>query len=156
MPEFSTVSNDPVIAPFADASVSLRPRKSGPGLVVYLLVAILIIIAIAVASYLALAKFVDDPYRTLEPFPVAKYLANYHGLAGSKFRATVHVEADLGWKEAAGRLMLFSADGDARPFVVLVPTEVAKPIYFTKDQTYKIELEVKEGGLIYANSCQKD
>jgi hypothetical protein len=37
-----------------------------------------------------------------------------------------------------------------------VPAVVANDIYFTKGQTYTAEIEVKEGGLIYANSCQKN
>lgn len=60
------------------------------------------------------------------------------------------MEADLGWKDGAGRLMLFSTADDPRPIAVLIPVAVAKDIYFTKGQTYITEIEVKEGGLIYA------
>lgn len=45
---------------------------------------------------------------------------------------------------------------DNRPIAVMVPAVVANGIYFTKGQTYLAELEVKEGGLIYANSCKKN
>lgn len=97
-----------------------------------------------------------DPYRTLERFSISKYLENYHSMAGSRFKANVRVEADLGWKEEIGRLMLFSTADEPRPIAVMVPAAVAKEIYFTKGQSYLAELEVKEGGLIYANACRKN
>jgi len=37
----------------------------------------------------------------------------------------------------------------------MIPPSLAQ-IYFTKGQTYEGELEVKEGGLIYANSIRKN
>jgi hypothetical protein len=65
------------------------------------------------------------------------------------------VENDLGWKEGAGRLMVFSLRDNPHPIVVMIPPSLAQ-IYFTKGQTYEGELEVKEGGLIYANSIRKN
>lgn len=100
--------------------------------------------------------YLKDPYRTLEAFPVAKYLENYRSMAGSRFKAQLRVEADLGWKEGIGRLMLFSSAEEPRPIAVMVPEAIGKSIYFTKGQTYQTELEVKEGGLIYANACRKN
>jgi hypothetical protein len=38
---------------------------------------------------------------------------------------------------------------------VMIPPSLAQ-IYFTKGQTYEGELEVTEGGLIYANSIRKN
>jgi hypothetical protein len=101
-------------------------------------------------------RYVNDPYRTLETFPVSKYFDDYQGLAGSKYKADFRVEADLGWKDGAGRLMLFSTSDDSRPIAVMIPAAVANGIYFTKGQTYTAEVEVKEGGLIYADSFQKN
>lgn len=114
------------------------------------------ILAIGVVGGIFLTRYLNDPYRTLESFPVAKFLENYQSLAGSRFKAELRVEADLIWKENTGRLMLFSTSDDSRPIAVMVPAVVAKDIYFTKGQTYMAELEVKEGGLIYANSCRKN
>lgn len=101
------------------------------------------------------ASFLNDPYRTLETFPVAKYFESHRALAGSRFKSELRVEADLGWKEGKGRLMAFTTPQDSRAVVVMIPPELAD-IYFTKGQTYLAELEVKEGGLIYANSCRKE
>jgi hypothetical protein len=97
----------------------------------------------------------SDPLRTLEAFPVAKYLENHRAVAGAKFKGELRVEADLGWKEGVGRLMVFTLPGDTRPIVVLIPAQLSN-IYFSKGQTYLAELEVKEGGLIYANNCRKN
>ena len=91
----------------------------------------------------------------MEGFPTGKFFENYHSLAGNKFRGELRVEADLGWKEGTGRLMLFSTPGDNRPISVLIPANIAS-IYFVKGQTYLAELEVKEGGLVYASSCRKN
>lgn len=85
-----------------------------------------------------------------------KYLQDSHALYGLKFKAELRVEADLGWKDGVGRLMLFSTTEDARPIAVMMPAAVAKDIYFTKGQTYLAEFEVKEGGLIYATACRKN
>lgn len=102
-----------------------------------------------------LANRVNDPLRTLEAFPVAKYLEGHRALAGAKFKGELRVEADLGWKEGVGRLMVFTAAQDPRAIVVMIPSQFSN-IYFTKGQTYLAELEVKDGGLIYANTCRKN
>jgi len=109
----------------------------------------------ALAGYLGV-RYLNDPFRTLPSFPVAKYLDDYKELAGSKYKAELRVEADLGWKDQGGRLMLFSIQDDPRPFAVLLPPAVAHGIDFTKGQSYMTELEVKEGELIYADLCRKD
>jgi hypothetical protein len=117
------------------------------GLFLVLLGAILAVVAV---------HYLNDPYRTLEEFPVGKYFDDYQSLAGSKFRADVHVEADLGWKDKAGRLMLFSGTDDSRPFAIMIPIGVANGISFDKGQAYTAEVQVKEGGLIYAEAFRKD
>ena len=139
-----------VISPFAQTQAVVSEKGSSNGKMFLVIgIGLLLVVAGAIAGIYAL-RFVNDPYRTLEAFPVAKYLDSYQGLVGSKLKAELHVEADLGWKDGAGRLMLFSTADDPRPIAVLIPVAVAKDIYFTKGQTYITEIEVKEGGLIYA------
>ena len=87
----------------------------------------------------------EDPYRTLEPFPMDKYLADYRSMAGNKFKADLKVSADLGWKAETGRLMVFTCQNDNRPLVVLIPPKLERNL-FTKGQNYQVSLEVGEGG----------
>jgi hypothetical protein len=157
-PSQSNISreSDKVISPFAQSEVAVsRNKGSGGKLFLIIGISLILIVGGAIAGVFIM-RYLNDPYRTLENFPVAKYLDSYQSLTGSKFKANFHVEADLGWKDGAGRLMLFSTTEDSRPIAVLIPAAVAKDIYFTKGQTYIAEVEVKEGGLIYANSCQKN
>lgn len=147
---------DKVVSPFAHTEATMPGKKSNTGKMVGWVVLALILIAAGAFGGVFLTRYLNDPLRTLENFPVAKYLDSYRGLAGSKFKGQLRVEADLGWKENAGRLMLFTSPDDNRPIAIMIPAAVANGIYFTKGQTYLAELEVKEGGLIYANSCKKN
>jgi len=148
--------SEKVISPFAHSEVAVSPNKGNSGRLILIIVLGLLLVVGGAIGGMFVMRYLSDPYRTLEPFPVAKYFDNYQSLAGSKFKAELRVEADLGWKDGAGRLMLFSTSDDPRPIAVLIPVAVAKGIYFTKGQTYLIQAEVKEGGLIYADSCEKD
>jgi hypothetical protein len=154
-PGYSSES-EKVISPFAQNEATISQKKGGSGKLVLIIgLGVLLLVGGAVAGIFVM-RYVNNPYRTLEVFPVSKYLDDYKALAGSKFKANFRVEADLGWKDGAGRLMLFSTTEDSRPIAVLVPAAVSKGIYFTKGQTYLAEVEVKEGGLIYADSFQKN
>ncbi len=144
------------VSPFAhtEASIPSMPQRQGPRFAWIGAIAISLVTAGVIAIFVL--GYVNDPYRTLEPFPVAKYFEGHGAVAGAKFRGEMRVEADLGWKEDIGRLMLFTTEGDSRPFAVMIPVAVGQEIYFTKGQTYVSELEVRDGGLIYANSIRKN
>jgi hypothetical protein len=148
--------SEKVISPFAESEARVLHKKSGRGKLLWALSAAVILILVGAAAAFFAMRYLDDPYRTLEAFPTSKYFDDYQALAGAKYKADFRVEADLGWKDGAGRLMLFSTADDSRPIAVLIPATVASGIYFTKGQTYTAEIEVKEGGLIYANSFQKN
>jgi hypothetical protein len=143
-----------VVSPFAETAATFPPTKrSSARLYIWIAIAIVMVSAGGIGGMIV-ARHLSDPLRTLDKFPVAKYLENYRSVAGAKFKGDLRVEADLGWKEGAGRLMVFTAAEDTRPIVVLIPPHLSN-IYFSKGQTYLAELEVKEGGLIYANTCRK-
>lgn len=144
-----------VVSPFAQSRTTLpEAGKSKVGLALWSSLGLILVAAGSVFG-IYLAGRLNDPLRTLEGFPVAKYLEGHRALAGAKFKGELRVEADLGWKEGIGRLMVFTASQDNRPVVVMIPAQFSN-IYFTKGQSYLAELEVKEGGLIYANSCRKN
>jgi hypothetical protein len=127
-----------------------RKRTKLPLIVgAFLLVALLGVGAIWLVSYL------NDPFRKLEPFPVDRYFADYHPLAGLTFRISAQVEADLGWKDGMGRLMAFTPSSESRQLAVFIPPSLSG-VFFNKGQNYMLELRVKEGGLIYATACRKE
>ena len=145
---------NPIISPFSDAESPAFQKRRKSYLALWVSLGVVLCLVLAVGGFF-LARYLNDPLRTLEPFPVGKYLESYKALAGSKFRGNLRVENDLGWKEGSGRLMVFSLRDNPHPIVVMIPPSLAQ-IYFTKGQTYEGELEVKEGGLIYANSIRKN
>lgn len=145
-----------VISPFAQTTSTVQ-AKGGRGSgswALWLVSSLLILAIIGIVGYFTY-KYLADPYRTLEPFPMDKYLADFRSLTGAKFKADLKVSADLGWKAETGRLMVFTVQNDSRPLVVLIPPKL-KGLYFTKGQNYQASLEVGDGGLVYADSCEKE
>ena len=116
---------------------------------------ILAVLLASVSAGISFTRFASNPYRTLEPFPLETYVGNYHALEGSRFKATLRVENDLGYSAGAGRLMVFSIEGDGRTLVALVPARLADN-FFSRGQRYTAELQVGDGGLIQINSYVKN
>ena len=102
-----------------------------------------------------LFNYLNDPYRKLESSPTAKYFESYQSLTGLKFRCDLRVEADFGWNDGVGRLMVFTPTDESKQLAVFIPPSLSN-VFFNKRQNYLVELEVKEGGLIYADSCRKN
>ena len=145
-----------IISPFAQttATVAAPGRRRSSHWVLWVVIGLAVLAALGVGGYVV-EQYLNDPYRTLEPFPTDRYMSDYRSLTGSKFKADAKVANDLGWKAETGRLMVFTFGTDTRPVVVLIPPKLAN-IYFTKGQTYRTSLEVGDGGLIYAVTCEKD
>lgn len=145
-----------VISPFAQTTSTVHAPRVGQGRSwpLWIVSGLLGLVMLGVVGYF-ISSYLRDPYRTLEPFPVDKYMSDYRSLAGAKFRGDLKVAADLGWKADVGRLMIFTTENDSRPVVVLIPPRLSG-IFFTKGQNYRASLEVGEGGLIYADTCEKD
>ena len=145
-----------IISPFAQttSTVQSSSRGSGPSWALWLVSGLLILVVLGAVAYFTYG-YLEDPYRTLEVFPVDKYMSDYRSLAGAKFKADLKVSADLGYEPNVGRLMVFTTSTDSRPLVVLIPPRLGG-IYFTKGQNYRAALEVQEGGLVYADSCEKE
>jgi hypothetical protein len=148
--------DDRVISPFAQtvSSVETGAVRRRSSWALWSVSLALVLVAGGNLAYFSWT-FLHNPYRTLEPFPLDKYLADFQPLTGGKFGADLKVVADLGWKEGVGRLMVFAELNDDRPLLVMMPPKLAG-LYFAKGQTYQVAMEVGEGGLIYADSCDKD
>ena len=147
---------DRIVSPFANVEAPSPAQHSSVGAarrVRWLLAGSILLLILAGVSLWAFT-YLSDPFRTLEPFPVAKYLDSPRAMTGAKFKGELKVEADLGWKDGAGRLMLFSTAEDPRVIAVLVAPNLAQT-YFTKGQNYLAELEVREGGLVFASNVKK-
>jgi hypothetical protein len=145
-----------VISPFAQTTSTVRQSggTGGGGLALYIVSGLLAVVIVGIIGYFSY-KYMADPYRTLEPFPMDKYLADYRSMTGAKFKADLKVSNDLGSKPDTGRLMVFTIQNDTRPLVVLIPPKFGG-LFFEKGQNYQASLEVGEGGLIYADSCEKE
>jgi hypothetical protein len=145
-----------VISPFARTTSTVQTGGGGSSSswALWLVSTLLVLVIVGIVGYFTY-KYLDDPYRTLEPFPMDKYLADYRSMTGAKFKADLKVSADLGSTVATGRLMVFTVENDNRPLVVLIPPKLSG-LYFTKGQNYQASLEVGDGGLVYADSCEKE
>jgi hypothetical protein len=145
-----------IISPFAQTTSTVQPKGGGGSgsLALWIVSSLLILLVVGIVGFFAY-KYINDPYRTLETFPIDKYLADYRSLEGAKFKADLKVSAVLGTKEDTGRLMVFNFQNDSRTLVVLMPPKLAG-LFFEKGQNYLVSLEVGEGGLVYADSCEKE
>ena len=146
-----------VVSPFAQTTSTVRQTgggKSGGSWALYLVSGLLAAVILGIVGYFSF-KYMSDPYRTLEPFPMDKYLADYRSMTGAKFKADLKVSNDLGSKPDTGRLMVFTLQNDTRPLVVLIPPKFGG-LFFEKGQNYQASLEVGEGGIVYADSCEKE
>lgn len=142
---FSAAHSHPIMPPG-------RRKRSAP----YLLIGIgLVLLITAAIGSIDLFDYMSDPYRKLQEFPISRYFESYQSLAGLKFRSDLRVEADLGWKDGVGRLMVFTPVGDTHQLAAFIPPSLTD-VFFNKGQNYTASLEVKEGGLIYVDSCRKD
>ncbi len=148
--------NQKVISPFARTTSTVQSSGGGRGtsIALWIVSSVLILVVVGIIGFFTY-KYIADPYRTLEPFPMDKYLADYRSLSGAKFKADLKVSAELGWKAVSGKLMVFTVQGDNRPLVVLLPPKLAG-IFFEKGQNYQASLEVQDGGLVYADTCEKE
>jgi len=152
-----------VISPFAQTTSTVQGTRShsSSSVALWVVSSLLVLVIVGIAGYFSY-KYLADPHRTMEQFPVDKYMSDeYRSLAGAKFKADLKVSADLGFKPTVGRLMVFTiqnengTQSDSRPLVVLIPPKLGG-IFFEKGQTYLIEMEVGDGGLLNANSCEKE
>ena len=132
------------------ASVSKNRRSK-----IWAGVFIFALLLLSTGGYFAVKEF-GDPMRTLPVFPTDKYFSNPDSLEGASFQADLRVDADLGWQMGVGRLMAFSTmnEGGQNHLAVLIPAKIADSL-FDKNQRYRVELEVGEGGLIRAKSFKK-
>jgi len=144
-----------IISPFAQTTSTVQAKGGRPmPWALWIVSSLLILVILGIIGFFTF-QYLANPYRTMEPFSMEKYLADYRPMSGVKFKANLKVSADLGWKPEKGHLMVFTVENDNRALVVLIPPKLSG-IFFTKGQTYQVSLEVGEGGLVYADTCEKE
>jgi hypothetical protein len=155
-PNLEQDENPRIISPFAQTSSTVQPKggRGGGSLALWIVSGFLLLVILGVGGFFSY-KYMADPYRTLEPFPMEKYLSDYRSMTGAKFKADLKVSNILGTTPETGRLMVFTLQNDSRPLVVLIPPKFIG-LFFEKGQNYLVSLEVQEGGLVYADSCEKE
>ena len=133
-----------------------EPARHSPfRTVLIVLYSLILLLALTAGSIFLWKRTVGNPYRTLEVFSADKYFENPTALIGNRFQATLRVEGDLGWSSEVGKLMVFTVEGDSRYVPVLVQGDQLK-YAFSKGQTYLAQIQVREGGLLYALEIRKN
>lgn len=140
-------------APFSQAEAQM-PKSSGGGKAVLWAVMGAVGALVVIGLGYVIFQSLQDPYRTLDVFPTPKYLDDFQSVVGSRFRAEVTVDAELGGSFEKGRLLSFRESSSQKSLVVLVPPSLSQ-IAFSKGQSYVTELEVGQGGLIQAHGFKK-
>jgi hypothetical protein len=145
-----------IISPFAQTTSMVQARGGGGAgsWALWIVSGLLVLVILGIVGYF-FYQYLSDPYRTLKPFPMDNYLADYRSMEGATFKANLKVSADLGLNAETGRLMVFTFQNDNRSLVVLIPPKL-KDIYFEKGQNYQVSMDVREGGLVYADTCEKE
>ena len=136
---------------WAQPGAAMQPKKSLAWLWAVLGAAGAVVLAAVIFFSL---KVGTDPFRSLEEFPVETYLRNPESLLGSRFKAELTLEAELGGEMGRGRLFSFRSPPTGRILPVLIPEHIQQGT-FDRGQRYLLEMEVRQGGVIQANGCKK-
>jgi hypothetical protein len=145
-----------IISPFAQTTSTVR-KSSGSGsgsIALWIVSTVLVLAIVGIIGYFTY-KYLEDPYRTLQPFTMDKYLDDYRSMTGNKYKADLKVSAKLDWNPNTGTLMVFTLPNDSHQLVVLIPPKLSG-LYFTKGQNYQASLEVGQDGTVYADTCEKE
>lgn len=142
------------MSPFDELPLSQDSVPSEKGHHLLAVMVVILGLVVVVLGMLVWRQTVNDPFRTLEAFPVDKYFDTPRALTGNRFKATLKVEGDLGWSAHTGKLLVFSVDGDSRLIPVLVPEDSLRHP-FSKGQIYIAQIQIEDGGLIRANDFRK-
>ena len=142
-------------APFAESPATMPKTPAGGGKAALWAVLVAVGAVLMIGVVFVVYQSLQDPFRTLDTFPTQRYLDNYEGVVGSRFRASLTVDAELGGTFDMGRLLTFREEVTQKPLAVLVPPNLAQT-GFSKGQSYVAEVEVGQGGLIHAHGFKKN
>ncbi len=115
--------------------------------------ACLLCLGLAAGGYWVFSQ-VNDPFRTLAPFPSPAYLENSNSLRGNTYRLTGTVANQLGWSPKTGRLYSIDLDDSGDVLPILIPTAF-DAMNLQKGQHFTFEVEVGDRGILKARNLRK-
>ncbi len=80
-----------IISPFAQTTSTVRQGSGGGGgagsLALWIVSGLLVVVVLGVIGYF-IVQYLNDPYRTLQPFEMDKYMSDYRSMTGNSTRPT--------------------------------------------------------------------
>lgn len=132
----------------------MAPRRaSSSAHPLWFIIALILMGGLACGGYRVFSQL-NDPFRTLTPFPVQSYLENSNALRGNVYRIDATVANQLRWSPSVGRLYSVEIDGSGDPVAVLIPMKF-NSINIQKGQRFAFEIEVGEKGILRTRSLRK-
>lgn len=125
-------------------------RASSSAHPLWLTAAFVLVLAFAGGGYWIYSQL-NDPFRTLTPFPVSAYLENSDSLRGNTYSIRGTIANQLGWS-LKGRLYSIDIGADVLP--VLIPAEF-NAVNLQKGQQFSLEIEVSDKGILQAKALRK-
>ena len=126
-------------------------RASSSAHPVWILLAVVLVIAAVAGGYLLFGK-ASDPYRTLSPLPITDYLQNSNSLRGNVYKIEGTVLQSLSWSPIGGRL--FSVEVGSEVLPVLVPPNFSS-VNIERGQRFNFKIEVGDRGVLKALDVKK-
>ncbi len=124
------------------ASPKFNPLVSG---VLFLgVVALIAVLLIVVRS---------NPYDSLEAFPYESYRSQPANLLGNEYSLDAQIHSLLVWDEGTGRLLAVTPQGSSGRLPVFIPDSLGKSIH--TGQRYRMQVAIRQGGLIYVENLEK-
>lgn len=88
-----------------------------------------------------------------EPFPVQAYLNSPDNLQGNRYVLEAEIDAQLGWREGVGRLIVVRPLREGGRLPVFIDDALDANLMVA--QRYRFEINVRKGGLLYVTSLRK-
>jgi hypothetical protein len=113
-------------------------------------------VGILVIGLLGLGFFVlfgQSKFRGLEAFPAATYLESPVNLHGNRYLLDAWIDGQLVWREGVGRILEVRPASGQGKLAIYVPENLKQNLYV--GQRYRMDVTVKQGGLIHVQDLEK-
>ena len=142
--------------PFADKQVKASAgQKNFKNNSKYIIVGVALALVVGIGLFLT-KGFTSDRYRTLESININELLDSHERLVGGEFKLLATVDNELGTENTRGKLVSFRDSESLKVVPVMINSGELASRVLSKGQRYKLEVEVRNGGLLYAKHFEKD